>query len=59
MRSRGRRMEPLTDAMITAVEYYLHSDDSIVQVAEKYGINRGTLQYNVAKYRKMSERGKI
>ena len=52
MQKSGRKTVIPSSILKQAVETYLNSDKTLVEVAAEYGLKTGTLQYHVQKYRK-------
>ena len=55
MKKRGRSAAILTAAQLGMIEEYLTSDKSYQEIADKYGVGKGALQYWTQKYRRLSQ----
>lgn len=57
MKPQGRSVVPLTAKQIEAVEEYLGTDKSLIEVSAKYGTTSASIRNWVKKYRK--EKGEL
>lgn len=59
MKKPGVQSKPLTSEQLAIVREYLTGPLSLREIAERYGVTRGSITYWVVKYRKENQKETI